>query len=103
MYAVIARNITSSDPAMWEALARRADTDFIPHLRRAPGLRDYYAVRDEASGVMHIISLWDSEADAKAFGATAEVQAWNRIVQEFGSRNEAAYRGEVLRHVSARE
>ena len=102
MYAVILRTIPNSDPAKRAELSRRADTDFAPHLQQAPGFRDSYAVYDEASGRMHIISIWDSQADAEAFVATAEAKAWNRVVQEFGAQNEASYRGEVVRHDSTR-
>ncbi len=103
MYAAIARNIPPSDPAKRAELGRRRETEFVPHLRQAPGFRDFYAVYDEASGRMHAISIWDSQADAEAFRATAGLQAWNRTGQEAGSQNEARYQGEVVRHVSAGE
>lgn len=102
MYAVIVRAKVSGDPAKRDELTRRADTELTPHLRQAPGLRDRYVVYDEASGTTHLIAIWDSQADAVAFDATAEAQAWTRTAQGLGSQREATYQGEVVRHVSAR-
>ena len=103
MYAVIARNITISDPDRRDELSRRAEAEFIVPLRQAPGFRDSYIIHDETSGITHRISIFESQAHAEAFGASAEAQAWNRTAQELGARNEAVYRGEVVSHVSARE
>ncbi len=102
LYGIIFRNMAFRNPAEAAELRRRAEREFLPHLRQAPGFRDYYAIRDDSSGVMHIIAIWESPAHAEAFRATAEAQAWTQTAQELGAQNEAAYRGEVEGHVSTR-
>ena len=97
MYAGIGRNRHDIDPARLNEL-----TDLFPHLRQAPGFRDYYAIREEGGNLTHAVFIWESQAQAQAFRATDRGQAWSRTVREHGSQLEGSDRGEVVKHLSSR-
>ena len=95
MYAIVTRR--RANPERQQEARERAETDFIPKLRQAPGFVSLTLVRGE-DGVTTAVVVWESQAQAEAFRDEAE--QWSRTLEEFGFHLELRTGGEVFEHVT---
>ncbi len=65
MYAVVA--VFNMDRARDEEHRRAVDEQLIPITRQVPGFVSGYWMRDPASPRNHVLTLWDTEEQARAF------------------------------------
>ncbi len=96
MYAIVTRRKMNSERE--QETRERAATDFWPKLQQAPGFVSFSLIRGE-DGVSTVVVVWDSQAQADAFGEEAD--SWFRTLEEFGHQLEARWVGEVLQHLTA--
>ncbi|GEM_PF-782876 len=92
MYTTVSRR--RFDPARTQETRARAEQEFFPKLRQAPGFIGFYLVADAEQGVNTAISVWENKESAEAFRSEAE--AWSRTLDSMGSRAESTNRGETI-------
>jgi heme-degrading monooxygenase HmoA len=95
MYAIVTRR--RMNQTRQQETRERAETDFFPKLRQAPGFVSLTLVHGE-DGLTTGMVIWESQAQAEAFRAEAE--QWSRTLGEFGHQLESTTRGEVMVHLT---
>ena len=97
MYTIVERRKTNLE-RLPETM-QRADRDFFPKLRAAPGFAGFYLVADEAQGINTAIIVWESKAQADTF--EAENSAWMRTLEELGHTLQSDNRGDTVMQIDA--
>ena len=95
MYAIVTRARMNLE--RMQETRERAESDFFPKLRQAPGFVSLTLVHGDdnvVSGTM----VWESKAQADAFGP--EQARWSRTLEEFGHQLESRNGGEVFVHLT---
>lgn len=92
MYTTVVRR--RFDPARMQETRARAEQEFFPKLRQAPGFIGFYLVADAEQGVNTAITVWENKGCAEAFQPA--VEAWSRTLDSMGNRAESANRGETI-------
>ena len=98
MYTVVERRKVNT--ARLQETIQRAQSEFFPQLKAAPGFVGFYLVADEANGVNTAVIVWESKAQADAF--EAENSRWMRTLEELGHPLQSDNRGETVITVEAR-
>jgi hypothetical protein len=98
MYAVYTRR--KMNPPRAQETLDRAESEFFPRMRQAPGFVSFTLIRGE-DGVNLAIVLFESKTQAEAF--RTESAGWWRTLDEFGHGLESQGAGEVIQHITARE
>ena len=96
MYAIIGRR--TNNAARQEETNARAEREYFPKLRAAPGFLDLYLVAGD-DGLTTSVVLWEDRARADAF--MAQNQWWMQALEELGHRMESRTGGDVRTHVTA--
>lgn len=97
MYATIEHRKVNL--ASLEETVRRGEREFFPRLEQASGFLGFYVVAQE-NGENAAITLWESRAQAEAFGA--EAASWSEALEELGHRLAGQHGGEVIAQISPR-
>lgn len=92
MYTVVERR--KANQARVQETMQRAQSEFFPGLRKAPGFTGFYLVADEANGINTAIIVWESKAQADAFAG--ENSGWMRTLEEMGHTLQSDNRGETV-------
>lgn len=95
MYAIVNRRRMNLERV--QETRERAETDFTPKLRQAPGFVSLTVVRGE-DGITTAVVVWESQAQAEAFREEAE--RWTRTLDEFGHQLESRTGGEVFQYLT---
>jgi heme-degrading monooxygenase HmoA len=95
MYAIVTRR-TMNAPKVQETM-ERAQRDFFPKLKQAPGFRSLTLIQGE-EGIVTVVILFESQELAQAF--QGEAASWQRTLDELGHRLESMNTGEVRQHVT---
>ena len=95
MYAIVTRR--RMNPERIQETRERAEADFTPKLREAPGFVSLTVVRGE-DGLTTALVVWESQAQAEAFRDEAE--RWSRTLDEFGHHLESRTGGEVFQYIT---
>lgn len=98
MYGIVTRRHPNAARA--QESRERAEREFFPELRKAPGFVSFSLVQG-TDGVNTAISLWESQAQAEAFQKTGAGSTWARALDEFGHGLETRDSGEVVQHFGA--
>jgi len=96
MYAIIGRR--THDATRQAETNERAEREYFPKLRAAPGFQDLYLVAGD-DGLTTAVMIWEDRARADAF--MAENQWWMQALEEMGNRMESRTGGDVRTHVTA--
>lgn len=96
MYTVIERR--KMNAARGQETMRRAQAEFFPKLRQAPGFVGFYLVADEANGTNTAVIVWEDRASAAAFEAQAA--PWLRALDELGHAVQSTDQGETVVQVT---
>ncbi len=92
MYTIIQRR--KFDPARQQETQERAEREFFPTLRQAPGFVGFYLVNDTEQGMSIGILVWQDKQSVDAFQAQAG--AWMRTLDELGNKLESSNQGETV-------
>jgi heme-degrading monooxygenase HmoA len=92
MYTIVERR--KVNPERLQETMQRAESEFFPKLRTAPGFTGFYVVADEAQGINVAIVVWESQAQADTF--ETENSAWLRTLEELGHALQTDNRGESV-------
>ena len=97
MYATVTRR--RHNAARAQETNDRAEKEFFPKLREAPGFVSFTLVRGE-DGINLAITLWESQAQAEAF-RDAGATEWARTLVELGHEQLSRDAGEVSQQFGA--
>ncbi len=92
MYTIVQRRRIGADQR--QQVRERAEREFFPMVRQAPGLIGFYLVADDEQGMTVAISVWRDQASAEAF--QPQVEAWTQVLESMGARRESVNRGETV-------
>jgi heme-degrading monooxygenase HmoA len=92
MYTTVERRTINRETL--DATVKLAQTEFFPHLQRAPGFIGFYLVADEDNAINTAIIVWQDKAQADAF--EAQQQSWLRRLDEFGHTLQSDNHGETV-------
>lgn len=92
MYTIVERR--KINPDRLQETMQRAESEFFPKLRTAPGFTSFSIVADEAQGINMAIVVWASQAQADTF--EAENRAWMRTLEELGHALQTDNRGDTV-------
>jgi heme-degrading monooxygenase HmoA len=98
MYATVTRR--RQNAARAKETNDRAQREFFPQLRQAPGFVSFTVIAGD-DGVNTAISLWESQAALEAFRNSGVLAAWGDTLTSLGHHLEAQSRGEVIQHFGA--
>ncbi len=92
MYTIVERR-TINRARLAETI-QRAEQEFFPKLRAAPGFTGFYLVADEAHGINTAVLVWESKAQADAF--ETENNGWLQTLESLGHTLQSDNRGETV-------
>jgi len=92
MYTMIERRKANTEH-MQETI-QRAQSEFFPKLRQAPGFVSFYLVADQENGINTAIIIWENKAHAEAFNAVGE--GWQQALEQMGHTLQSDNRGETV-------
>ena len=72
----------------------RAEREYFPKLRSAPGFAGFHLIADDGGELFVAINLWEDKASADAFEAT--MSDWLRVLEDLGHHGQTANRGETV-------
>jgi hypothetical protein len=92
VYTIIDRRTTNVDrlPETME----RAERDYFPRLRAAPGFTGFRLIADERGDLFVGVTSWEDKSYADAFEAT--MSDWLQVLQGLGHNGETENRGETV-------
>jgi len=97
MYTIVERRTINPD-SMQETM-QRAEGEFFPKLRAAPGFTGFYLVNDQEHGINTAIIVWETKAHADAFDAGNS--AWMQTLESLGHTLQSDNRGETVIQIEA--
>jgi hypothetical protein len=92
MYTIVERR-TINRERLPETL-RRAEHEFFPKLRAAPGFIGFYLVADEPQEINTAVLVWASKARADVFDT--ENSGWLQTLEALGHTLQSDNRGETV-------
>lgn len=95
MYAIVTRR--TENPSTAQETIERAQRDFFPKLRQAPGFISLTLIRGD-DGIVTVVILFESLDHIRAFREQSD--AWTGTLDELGHRLETVNMGEVMQHVT---
>ncbi len=99
MYTIINRR--KIDPARQQETRARAEREYWPKLRQAPGFVGFYLVADEEQGMTVSVAVWQDKASADAF--QPQVEAWGQVLESMGTQRESSNRGETVVEITPQQ
>ncbi len=99
MYAHVARR--KINEARRQESREYGEREFLPKLRGAPGFVTMYLI-DEGDADL-VVVIWESKAQAQAFGKEKEREAWKQTLVEHGHQTLHSGGGEVIGHVTPQQ
>lgn len=99
MYTMIQRRKMNRDRL--QETQQRAQSEYFPKLRRAPGFVGFYLVADEEKSINTAVIVWENKAHAEAF--FSEAQEWFQTLDQMGHTLESSNRGETVIEITPQQ
>ena len=92
MYTIIDRRTTNLERL--PETGERAESEYFPKLRAAPGFSGFYLIADEGGELFVGLTVWESKPHADAFEAT--MSGWLHTLEDLGHTGVTENRGEAV-------